>query len=113
MKKIIAILLGVSLLWACDPMEDTYQKLDDAKQPYKDVITYTLVSADYTNASNLALKDAKTYDDSTLAKAIKTQLAFNERFAGKDYIPDILTKNFPALSKGSSANIQYDVQYNT
>ena len=38
MKKILAILLGFSLLWACDPMEDTYQKLDDAKQPYKEVI---------------------------------------------------------------------------
>lgn len=113
MKKILAILLGVSLLWACDPMEDTYQKLDDAKQPYKEVINYTLISTDYTSASNLALKDALTHDDSTLAKAIKSQLAFNERFAGKDYIPDILTKNFPALSKGSSANIQYDVQYNT
>lgn len=113
MKKILTMLIGVSLLWSCNPLEDTYQKLDDAKEPYKEAISYTLVSADYANASKLALKDALTHDDSTLAKAIKTQLAFNERFAGKDYIPGLLIMNFPALSKGSTANIQYDVQNNT
>jgi hypothetical protein len=107
MKKILAFLLGFALLWSCNPLEDTYQLLDDAKQPYSESIEYTLVEADYVAGSNFALQDAQTSQDSALAKAIKSNMAFNSRFQGKDYVPKILSNLFPALSKGSSAIITY------
>jgi len=107
MKKIFAFLLGITLLWSCNPLEDTYQLLDDAKQPYSESIEYTLVEADYVAGSNFALQDAQTSQDSALAKAIKSNMAFNSRFQGKDYVPKILSNLFPALSKGSSAIITY------
>ena len=107
MKKIYAFLLGITLLWSCNPLEDTYQLLDDAKQPYSESIEYTLVEADYVAGSNFALQDAQTSQDSALAKAIKSNMAFNSRFQGKDYVPKILSNLFPALSKGSSAIITY------
>jgi hypothetical protein len=108
MKKIFAILFGASLLWSCNPLEDTYKQLDDAQEPYKESIEYTLVDADYVTASDAAMKDALSKEDSTIAKSIKSNLAFNSRFPGKDYIPVILSNNFPALSKGSSAKITYN-----
>ena len=107
MKKIFAFLLGITLLWSCNPLEDTYQLLDDAKEPYSESIEYTLVEADYVAGSNFALQDAQTSQDSALAKAIKSNMAFNSRFQGKDYVPKILSNLFPALSKGSSAIITY------
>lgn len=107
MKKIFAILFGLTLLWSCNPLEDTYKQLDDAQEPYKESIEYTLVDADYITASEAALNDASNADDSVLAKSIKTNMAFNSRFPGKDYIPAVLANNFPALSKGSSAMVTY------
>ncbi len=108
MKKILVILFGATLLWSCNPLEDTYKQLDDSQEPYKESIKYTLVEADYVTAGNAALADAQNYEDSSLAKSIKSNLAFNSRFNGKDYIPVILSTNFPALSKGSSGNITYN-----
>ncbi len=94
-------------LWSCDPMEDTYSKLDDELQPYKENINYTLVATDYTTASNAALIDALNADDSSKARAIKSQLSFNERFTGADYVGYVLAKNFPVLNKNSVANVTY------
>jgi len=88
MKKIFAFLLGITLLWSCNPLEDTYQLLDDAKEPYSESIEYTLVEADYVAGSNFALQDAQTSQDSALAKAIKSNMAFNSRFQVRIMFPN-------------------------
>jgi len=103
--KYIPILLA--FLWACNPMEDTYNQLDKEKQPYKENISYTLVSADYANASKAALVNAADAADSSKANLIKSQMAFNQRFTAADYVGAILTKDFPALSSKSSAVVTY------
>lgn len=109
MKRISLIsFIGLALLWACNPMEDVYQNLDNAKEPYKESVQYTLTAADYTTASNVALKLAGNASDSALAKAIKSQQAFNQRFRGSDIIPEFLGQIYPALSKGSQATITYN-----
>lgn len=98
----------MGILWSCDPMEDTYNQLDNELKPYKENISYTLVSADYSTASSAALATATNGEDSTLAKQIKSANAFNEKYKGSDYIYSILSKNFPALNKESVALITYN-----
>lgn len=107
MKKILYFSAMLGLLWACDPMEDTYDNLDNKQEPYKESISYTLVATDYTTASNAALVDAANASDTAKAKQIKTDLSFNERFTGASYIGYVLAKNFPALNKGSVASVTY------
>lgn len=107
MKKILYFSAMLGLLWACDPMEDTYDNLDNKQEPYKENISYTLVATDYTTASNAALVDAANKADSSKATLIKSQMSFNERFTGADYIGYVLAKNFPALNKGSVASVTY------
>ncbi|MGD9976531.1 MAG: choice-of-anchor J domain-containing protein [Bacteroidales bacterium] len=113
MKKLLYFTAMIGLLWACNPMEDTYDKLDEALEPYHENISYALVAKDYTTAGNAALVDATNADDSSKAKLIISQLAFNERFSGADYIAPVLSKNFPALNKGSVAAVTYTTSHNT
>lgn len=107
-KNLLKSIIGVTLLWACNPMEDVYQNLDNTQEPYKESVEYTLTAADYTTASNVALSLAENASDSALAKAIKSQQAFNQRFRGSDVIPEFLGQIFPALSKGSQATVTYN-----
>ncbi|MGE0077579.1 MAG: DUF5017 domain-containing protein [Bacteroidales bacterium] len=107
MKKIIYFSAMLGLLWACNPMEDTYDKLDEKLEPYKETISYTLTETDYSTASNAALVDATNATDSARAKLIKSQLAFNEYYTGADYVGAVLSKNFPALNKNSIATVTY------
>lgn len=114
MKKLLIYIPAIiGLLWSCNPMEDTYNKLDEKLEPYSEEITYTLVSSDYSTASTAALVDAENASDSAKALLIKSQLAFNDRFAGADYIGTVLAKNFPALNKGSVATVTYTTVANS
>lgn len=108
MKKVLYILAFAGAMWSCDPMDDTYQNLDDAQTPYNESIEYTLVSADYTNASKAALKLAENAADSAKANLIKSQLAFNTRFTANELVGGILSTNFAALNLNSSAVVTYN-----
>jgi len=112
MKKLLILLPAIiGLLWSCDPMEDTYNKLDDQKKPYSETgRTYTLLTADYTTASKAALVDALNASDTAWAKLIASQQAYNPRFTANDYVAPVLTKVFPALNKNSSVVVTYAYQ---
>lgn len=105
MKKILYFLSFIGLLWACDPMEDTYNKLDDSKEPYHGDIAYTLVAADYSNAAAYAKADDSI---STWTGYISSFSAFNDSFPGSKYIAKLLPDLFPAYNVGSKASITYN-----
>lgn len=108
MKKLLYIPLILGLMWSCDPLEETYDNLDEAQGPYKESIEYTLVSTDYTNASKAALKLAENAADTAKANLIKSQQAFNSRFTANALVGGILSTNFLALNQGSSAVVTYN-----
>ncbi|HPD94394.1 MAG: choice-of-anchor J domain-containing protein [Bacteroidales bacterium] len=105
MKKILYFLSFIGLLWACDPMEDTYNKLDDSKEPYHGDIAYTLVATDYSNAAAYAKADDSI---STWTGYISSFSAFNDSFPGSKYIAKLLPDLFPAYNVGSKASITYN-----
>lgn len=107
MKKILYFLSFVGVLWACDPMEDSYNKIDEAQKPFSKNVEYTLVDADYGIASATALALAQNAEDTALANAIKSQLAFNERFPGSAVMNGVLAVNYPVLNEGSVAKVTY------
>lgn len=109
MKRILNLTMLLGLLWACNPMEDTYNNLDEARKPYKENIIYTLDATDYSNASKYALADAQNHADSASAQLIKDQQAFNQRFTAKNYVGKVLANRFVALNLGSTANVTYNV----
>lgn len=115
MKRIFTVGVALAALFfaSCEPNEDIYDKLDDAKEPYKKTISYTLSAADYTVASNAALVDALNLVDSTIAENIGTNQAFNTRFPAVDYMRFVLDKNFPVLKKGSAAILTYNEMLNS
>lgn len=109
MKKLLKYLpLLLTLLWSCDPMEDIYNDLDKVKEPYNEEINYVLVADDYNTASKQALVDAKNESDSAYAKAIKSDMAFNQVFTANDYMRYVLHANYVALNKGSVAKVEYN-----
>jgi len=112
MKKLYLITLFASLLiTACDPNKDIYNDLDKLKNPYSDILTYTMISADYSTFSSLALKTATSKWDSTLAKEIKTYTSFGPYRNIANYgtaANYFLTTKFVALKKGSVVYIKSD-----
>ncbi len=110
MKKILKYLPLLSLMFfACNPMDEVYDKLDANIKPYHEDITYTLIADDYSSASKAALKIAENKDDSAQAKSIASSLAFNSRFAAADFVPAIVANKFPALNLNSTALVTYNI----
>ncbi len=111
MKSLFKILplLGIAFV-SCNDMNEVYDSLDNKYDtiPYNESITYTLTANDYKTAQSYALKDALDKTDSTLAKLLGTNLAFNSRFTASDYIGYVLATDFPALKKNSSAVVNYN-----
>ena len=105
--------LSLLALTACDPMSDIYKQLDeinkDAMNGGESTVVkefdYTLTSTDYSTASKAALALATTAADTTAAKAIATQLAFNETFTAPQFVPTLLRSNFPGLGNGSTITV--------
>lgn len=96
MKNIFlaAIVLGGSLLTACNPNEDIYNKLDDAKKPYSEQnVPYTLLDADYSLAGNATVTANKAFSNTEGADTL---------------IPKILAKKFLALKLNSTMDITYN-----
>lgn len=108
-KNIIIAAQAGLLLLACNPMSDVYQKLDEAREPYREDIAYTLTEADYTAASNAALALAQNAADSAAAKRIKSEQAFNPTFGPENLVPAQLSATFKALNKKSTANVTYNM----
>lgn len=109
MKKIL-ILTSILLvsIWSCEQMDDVYKELDERVEPYHENIEYTLTSNDYETLTSYALADAENELDSTWAEYLSNFKAFNDSFAGADYVPYLLSDLFPALNKSSAANVTFN-----
>jgi len=109
MKKIL-ILTSILLvsIWSCEQMDDVYKELDEKVEPYYENIEYTLTSNDYETLTSYALADAENAQDSTWAEYLSNFKAFNDSFAGADYVPYLLSDLFPALNKNSAANVTFN-----
>ena len=97
-KFIYALLLvGV---FACDPMQDVYDDLDKGSTGgVTSDVAFTMTEDDF----ELALPIAENGSDSS---SMNSFYNFSDDQARK-YIPYILSKKFPQLAKGSSANVTY------
>jgi hypothetical protein len=101
MKKAYKILLGLVLVSAigCNPLEDTYDDLDQTDPGLVLDIEYTLTSSDYNSFAS------KTDEDTLVAE--------NDMFAdfdqAKRLIPEVLEDNFSYLGEGSSAVVTFEV----
>lgn len=94
MKKLYHLLALFGLAIAsCNPMSDTYKKLDN--NPAPGILTYTLQPADY--------KLVPTSLDPNASKALGLT---DTAEANKD-IPGILNIKFPGYANGSNASITY------
>lgn len=71
----------------------------------KKSVDYELVAADYSSISKSALANATTKEDTTFAKAVASQKAFNQWVKPQDYLPALLKSKFAGLGNGSSAMI--------
>ncbi|MGM0504596.1 MAG: choice-of-anchor J domain-containing protein, partial [Bacteroidota bacterium] len=89
-------------------MDDVYKELDERVEPYHENIEYTLTSNDYETLTSYALADAENELDSTWAEYLSNFKAFNDSFAGADYVPYLLSDLFPALNKSSAANVTFN-----
>lgn len=107
MKKVYILLLALTALCACNPMEDIYDELDGLKQPLSKQFDYIMEDADYKTASDAALKYAETAKDSSNVKGIATNKNFSAKAPAKKYMPYFLATKFPALGKKSSVNVTY------
>lgn len=110
MKKLVYILLALIVVFsACDPNEDLYDELDNAKEPYAGKIeSYVFTADDYAIASDYAIKDAVTDEDTSNAEAIEDDEAFNTYFTAESYVGKVLGELFPEYNKKSSANVTYN-----
>lgn len=94
---------------ACNPNEDIYDDLDNAKPEYEGLVeNFVFSSDDYSTASKNALKVAVTHDDSTYAKFINSMEAFNKFYTAEDYVGSIIADYFPEYGKNSRAYVTYN-----
>src|SRR6056297_1779013 len=110
MKKILFITIALTgiIFFGCNPNKELYDKLDEQKEPYHENIEYTLKPSDYETVSDLALEDAVTTNDSTVAYAIEENESFTDEGPASEYIPAFLGYKFQALKKNSSAKVTYN-----
>lgn len=113
LKKYSLITLASLALFACNPMEDIYDKLDAVQEPLHEDVTYTFVTADYAAMSKIALKHATTKTDSTIAKLIASSNSFPNEELASACIGSYLSTLFPALNKKSTATVTYNLNART
>ena len=108
MNKLYKFLIIVAVaLTACNPMEDINKQIDQQAPAPSEKFDYTLTDADYATIKSLALADAASKADSSVAKAIATKSALPEGYAAQ-YIPTVLGNNYIALGKESVAKVSYN-----
>ena len=96
MKNIFlaATVLSAMFFTACNPNEDIYNKLDDAKKPYAEQnVAYTIADGEYSWAGNSKVTSNK---------------AFSDTEAPDTLIPKILAKKFLALKLNSTVDVSYN-----
>ncbi|MBN2639467.1 MAG: choice-of-anchor J domain-containing protein, partial [Bacteroidales bacterium] len=103
-KFLLILLVGLA---SCNPMNDIYNQLDKEVQPPQATFEYTLTDADYSSISSAALKNATNAEDSATASNIGSTNSLPEGFAAQ-YVPALIQKMYPALGKGSTANVTYN-----
>ncbi len=93
-NRIVYLLFAASifLIQACDPNADLYERMDEAREPYRESIQYTLVEGDYNRFSGF----------------IAQNHAFNDTLPAMDYVPQILASRFVTLNLGSSALVTFN-----
>ena len=112
MKKLLLAILTGLVITSCDPNEELYNKLDQDVEPYNENIEYTLTGDDYSaifsEVSDQLLEEATNEADSNYAYSVSDRTSFSEEFSAKELIRSVLSLNFPALNKNSSANVTYN-----
>lgn len=112
-RKYSLLTLASLVLFACNPMEDIYDKLDAAQEPLHEDVTCTFVASDYAAMSKIALKNAKNEADTTLAKLIASGNSFPNEELASTCIGSYLSTLFPALNKKSTATVTYNINART
>lgn len=92
-KLILTAILGVSLFWACDPLEEEINEIKQ-NQSIEKTVEVRLDDDAYAYSSN---------------ESVAKYGNFNDVDQAKELIPEILDNLFPALGQGSSANVTYDI----
>lgn len=96
-NKYIALFFGAATLWACDPLEDEVQQLEDSAPAPTENLIITLEDDDY----DLAIIG----EDTSSAYRYKS---FDNLDDVKLYVPVILEANYPVLGNGSFAEVTYN-----
>jgi YHS domain-containing protein len=105
MKKLLYILASsMFLLWSCEPLEDTYDELDQEKGAYSEDVSVTLSDDDYNTLSGIAGKLGNT----EAADYVDENMAFSEQYPAADFVPSFLDETYIALKDGSSANVTFN-----
>jgi hypothetical protein len=96
--KYIAGVAAVLVLASCDPYEDYYAELDEKKEQPEGTLTITLNDDQYE-----LLEDVEGGEDIAEFKN------FESEDLAREFIPFILSSEYPALGNGSSALVTYDL----
>lgn len=102
----------LSVVFACDPLEDTYDELDEAfpesTQGFIATQEYTLLSEDYGTIAS-ALNAKGTVADSALADFVESNEALNASVSLSEFMPSILNGMFPQLNDGNAVVVNYNL----
>jgi len=113
MKKYIIFTIIIGYMFsACNPNKDIYDMIDAAKQPYNETFDVELTDADYTSIKKLALENAETEQDSTIAYDLDLYKTFSVIRSAADLIPAFLEDTYIALDSTSSINVKYKYSVN-
>lgn len=109
MKKLLYMASALALMFtACDPMEDTYDDLDNLQEPYTQEVEVKFTEADYATLSGIAEAAAKTDDEKDDAKDIAKYKSFSKYLPATKYVPMFLASEYSTLEEGSVATVTYD-----
>ncbi|MDQ2179561.1 hypothetical protein [Marinifilum sp. D714] len=109
MKKLLYMASALALMFtACDPMEDTYDDLDNLQEPYTQEVEVEFTDADYATLSGIAEAAAKTDDEKDDAKDIAKYKSFSKYLPATKYVPMFLASEYSTLEEGSVATVTYD-----
>ncbi len=97
----------MTLLFACDPLEDIYRERDAKATGYANSFEHKLSSDDYAIIADIA-RESKNSADSADADFIEDNEYFSASVSASKYLPPFLLQEYPALNLSSVANISYD-----
>jgi hypothetical protein len=101
------IILLAIVLTACDPLEDINKELEKSYTGYANNFERLLTSDDYATIADIA-RESESPSDSADADFIEDKKYFSQDVSASKYIPPFLSREYPALSLSSVANVGYD-----